>query len=111
MNEFAEKYKALLKEHEATLKELEKVNEARDMLKKENEIIAGRLQHLLESDYIRRFDEYDLMTHKYALDIRDADNLIKSLDAYSLETRHQQHELEMLKECIARMTMERLGVS
>lgn len=81
------------------------------MLLKENERIGARLQHLLESDYIRRFDEYDPKTHTYALDIQDAENLIKSHEEYSLLVHRQRHELEMLKECIARMTMERLGVN
>ena len=111
MNEIFEKYNALQKEHEATLRELDRVTESRDMLLKENEAIGRRLQHLLESDYIRRFDEYDPKTHRYALDIRDAENLIKSHEEHSMMVHCQRHEIEMLKECIVRMTMERLGVN
>lgn len=40
---------------------------------KEHDLLVRRLEHLLESDYIRSFDEKDFMTGKYKRDIRDAD--------------------------------------
>lgn len=41
--------------------------------REEHELLVRRLEHLLESDYIRSFDEKDIMTGKYKRDIRDAD--------------------------------------
>lgn len=39
----------------------------------EHEALERRLRHLLESDYIRSFDEVNLFTHEYKRDIREAD--------------------------------------
>ena len=111
MNEFAEKYKALLKEHEELQGKYEGLKAKYDDLQEQREYLEKRLMHLMESDFIRRFDEYNPAARTYALDIRDADNLVKALDELSNMDAKHRHELEMLKECIARMTMERLGVS
>ena len=43
------------------------------LLKEENESLRRRLQHLLESEYIRSFDEINPRTHTYKRDIREAD--------------------------------------
>lgn len=39
----------------------------------EHDLLVRRLEHLLESDYIRSFDEKDFMTGWYKRDIREAD--------------------------------------
>lgn len=41
--------------------------------REEHELLVRRLEHLLNSDYIRSFDEKDIKTGKYKRDIRDAD--------------------------------------
>lgn len=41
--------------------------------REEHELLVRRLEHLLNSDYIRSFDEKDIETGKYKRDIRDAD--------------------------------------
>lgn len=42
-------------------------------LKEEHEALLKRFRHLLESDFIRSFDEYDLKTGTYKRDISEAD--------------------------------------
>lgn len=111
MSEIFEKYNALMKEHEATLEEVKKLTDKCGRLATENAQLMKRLQHLLESDFISRFDNYDPVTKTYVLDIRDADRVVNTLDEMKLMANSQSSELGMLKECIVRMTMERLGVS
>lgn len=111
MNEIYEKYSALRKEYEAAQAEVAKLTDGIESARAENEALRHRLQHLLESDYIRSFDEYDPRSHTYALDIRDADNMRRSYDELGRMAARYRGELEMLKECVVRMTMERLGVS
>ena len=41
--------------------------------REEHELLVRRLEHLLESDYIRSFDEVKLGTGEYKRDIREAD--------------------------------------
>ncbi len=43
-------------------------------LKKQNDALTRRLNHLLSSKSISRFDEVDPQTHKYKHDINEADN-------------------------------------
>lgn len=57
-NELLEKYKAIKSERDEALAEVE--------------LTKKRLRHLLESDYIRRFDEVDPRTKEYLLDIQTA---------------------------------------
>lgn len=42
-------------------------------LKRECKYLQKRLRHLLQSDYIRKFDEWDSRKECYKLDIKDAD--------------------------------------
>ena len=42
---------------------------------KEHDLLVRRLEHLLESDYIRSFDEKEIMTGQYKRDIREADTV------------------------------------
>ena len=44
---------------------------------RELHITRKRLQHLLQSDFIRTFDEKDIKTGEYIRDIREADNEIE----------------------------------
>ena len=110
MSEWAEKYHKLSKVHEETLMALGKVTEERNALADEKVHIMDRLRHLLESDFIRSFDELDPVTKAYAKNIADADNMIHVYEEMSIMNARHRHELEMLKECIAKLTMERLGV-
>lgn len=41
--------------------------------REEYDLLGRRLEHLLESDYIRSFDEKVIMTGRYKRDIREAD--------------------------------------
>lgn len=41
--------------------------------REEHDLLVRRLEHLLESDYIRSFDEVNIMTGRYKRDIREAD--------------------------------------
>ena len=52
--------------------------------REEHECLLKRFRHLLESDYIRSFDEVKLGTGEYKRDIREADR----------ENRHGQWEFE-----------------
>lgn len=42
----------------------------------ENAVLNKRLKHLLESEYIRSFDEWDQSKNDYKRDIKEADNII-----------------------------------
>lgn len=43
--------------------------------REEYDLLVRRLQHLLESDYIRSFDEKEIMTGRYKRDIKEADTV------------------------------------
>ena len=45
------------------------------LIKKDLGIVTNRLNHLLESDFIRRFDVKDVETGEYIRDISDIDKL------------------------------------
>lgn len=55
---------------------IKKVPTAAGELTSKNDPLIQRLRHLLESDYIRSFDEVDPFTHEYKRDIREADKII-----------------------------------
>lgn len=44
-------------------------------LETENELTLKRLSHLLESDFIRSFDQHNRKTHTYKRDIAEADKI------------------------------------
>lgn len=46
-----------------------------DKARKELNILENRLKHLLQSDFICRFDEKDYKTGEYVRDINDVDKL------------------------------------
>ena len=50
----------------------------------EHEMLLRRFQHLLESDYIRSFDEVDRRTGKYKRDIREASEQM-TINGYQVE--------------------------
>lgn len=47
-----------------------------DRLKQENDCLKLRLRHLLESKYIRSFDEWDRSRNDYKRDIKEADKVV-----------------------------------
>lgn len=66
--------------HEKMYLELCAVKRERDALlgavpRDEHESLLKRFQHLLESDFIRSFDEYDPKTGTYKRDISEADKI------------------------------------
>ena len=53
------------------------------MQKTDFDNLLKKLRHLLQSDFIRKYDEIDPKTGKYRKDIREVDNLyIKNSDTY-----------------------------
>jgi hypothetical protein len=50
-----------------------------DRIRTENEALTKRLRHLLKSDTIRKYDEYDPKTHTYKRDISKFDAEIEKL--------------------------------
>ena len=61
----------------------EETTDAAD-LQRELHTIRMRLQHLLQSDFIRSFDEKDIKTGEYVRDIKHADLLVKPAAAASI---------------------------
>lgn len=49
------------------------LNSVRDFQKNDIDRLERRLKHLLQSDFIRSFDEVDVYTKEYKRDIREAD--------------------------------------
>ena len=47
---------------------------------KQVKMLSQRLQHLLRSEYISKFDEVDIRTGEYKLYIKDADKAIEALE-------------------------------
>ena len=56
--------------HEADVTDREKI------LMAENRALRDRLGHLLQSDFIRSFDEIELSTGEYVRDIKNADKIV-----------------------------------
>ncbi len=50
------------------------LNSVRDFQKNDIDRLERRLKHLLQSDFIRSFDEVDVYTKEYKRDIREADD-------------------------------------
>lgn len=66
MNDYEERYKKLKAENNRLTAELERQYESYNN-------ILQRLRHLLESDFIRSFDEWNIQKGEYTRDIADAD--------------------------------------
>lgn len=61
----------------------------------EYELLSKRFRHLLESDFIRSFDEYDPTAHAYKRDISEADK-IESLVAELEHTKQERDGLSAM---------------
>ena len=70
------------RERDALLENSHGCNVSRD----EHELLLKRFQHLLESDFIRSFDEYDPMTGTYKRDISEAINVESVIHCKDCET-------------------------
>lgn len=71
-----EELKALKEKAEAAnLHTLGDLMDSIQALLEEKISLERRLRHLLQSDYIRSFDEYDPRSHTYKRDIKEADKL------------------------------------
>lgn len=68
--------------HELEIIEAESIDEAEQITAKEmiltseNRALRERLAHLLQSDFIKSFDEVELSTGEYVRDIKDADKIV-----------------------------------
>lgn len=75
--------------------------EEKDVLQKEIEALRERLRHLLKSDVIRSYDEYDRKTHDYAKDICELDKKYKEYkEAYKFLFAYDPSGQENLNQAV-----------
>ena len=80
---FAEKLDEVLKEIAVLRGQMETIYRKNEddatVSRKEYELLLRRIKHLLASDFIRSFDEYDGVNNRWKRDIRDADRIVFDL--------------------------------
>lgn len=76
------------------LDQIEQANAELDESKKQHEALIKRFQHLLQSDFIRSFDEWDRSKCNYRRDISEADKVIE-------RAHNHAAEIERLKDMLA----------